>query len=105
MWSRAARRGKGRKSSQRKLRRDDSSVISDFSGSSDGEKDPDHGDYEDEEEDDDDDPALGFKIRLQGIIHEGYAIHIRWLLGHDSVLFESFCGMLKRQMTTTSGNA
>ena len=65
----------------------------------------DHGDYEDEEENDDEDPVLGFKIRLQGIIHEGYAIHVRWLLGHDSVLFESFCGMLKRRMTAPSGNA
>ena len=42
-------------------------------------------------------PALGFKIRLKGH-RTGAEVMIRWLQGRDSVLFESFCGMLKRQL-------
>ena len=42
--------------------------------------------------------ALGFKIQLQGQ-KDGTQVSVRWLQGLDSVLFESFCGMLKRQMT------
>ena len=45
-------------------------------------------------------PALGFKIRLQGL-GEGAVVKVRWLQGRDSVLFESFCGMLKRQLQST----
>ena len=45
----------------------------------------------------DGEPALGFKIRLEGL-GEGAVVKIRWLQGKDSVLFESFCGMLKRQL-------
>ncbi|KAK0113672.1 hypothetical protein ONS96_014527 [Cadophora gregata f. sp. sojae] len=44
--------------------------------------------------------TFGFKIRVEaspgGVA--GSKITIRWLKGHDSVLFESFCGMLKRKM-------
>ncbi len=41
--------------------------------------------------------ALGFKIQLaRG--SEVVAVSIRWLQGVDCVLFESFCGMVKRQM-------
>ena len=42
-------------------------------------------------------PALGFKIRLEGL-GGGAVVKVRWLQGRDSVLFESFCGMLKRQL-------
>lgn len=46
--------------------------------------------------------ALGFKVqlRLDGIIAEekGVKVVVRWLKGSDSVLFESFCGMLKRKL-------
>ncbi|KAL9103040.1 MAG: hypothetical protein Q9163_001870 [Psora crenata] len=47
----------------------------------------------------DKEPALGFKIHLQIAQEGGVSMTIRWLRGRDSVLFESFCGMLKRQMT------
>lgn len=46
--------------------------------------------------------ALVFKVqlRLDGIIAEerGVRVIVRWLKGSDSVLFESFCGMLKRKL-------
>lgn len=55
---------------------------------------------EDDDDDDDDDtkPALGFKIRLTARV-DTTDVTIRWLQGRDSVLFESFCGMLKRQLS------
>ena len=50
--------------------------------------------------DEQEEPALGVKVRLavkkQGVA----ALLVRWLQGRDSVLFESFCGMLKRQLCT-----
>lgn len=54
------------------------------------------------DEDEEDEPALGFKIQLK-LGNEGQTIQIwiRWLRGRDSVLFESFCGMLKRQVSHT----
>ena len=48
-------------------------------------------------EGEDDGPALGFKIRLEGL-GSGSLVQVRWLQGGDSVLFESFCGMLKQQL-------
>lgn len=46
--------------------------------------------------------ALGFKVqvRLDGILAEerGVRVIVRWVKGVDSVLFESFCGMLKRKL-------
>ena len=53
------------------------------------------------QEEDDDDPALGFKIRLTKEKEGSVEVMIRWLKGRDSVLFESFCGMLRRQLTET----
>lgn len=53
-------------------------------------------------EEEDGEPALGFKIQLRlGKEKQEIQISIRWLRGHDSVLFESFCGMLKRQVSAT----
>ena len=46
---------------------------------------------------DDEEPALGFKIKLQAQVDQ-VDVAIRWLQGNDSVLFESFCGMLKRHI-------
>jgi 23S rRNA (adenine1618-N6)-methyltransferase len=47
----------------------------------------------------DGDMALGFKINLEQITDPGgMRVTIRWLKGHDSVLFESFCGMVKRKL-------
>ncbi|THC92950.1 hypothetical protein EYZ11_007568 [Aspergillus tanneri] len=44
--------------------------------------------------------ALGFKVqvRKEGIENEGVRVLVRWLKGRDSVLFESFCGMVKRKL-------
>ena len=42
-------------------------------------------------------PALGVRIQLRMSHEDRVTIAVRWLQGHDSVLFESFCGMLKRQ--------
>ena len=40
-----------------------------------------------------DEAKVALKVKLQLTDHE---VEIRWLEGGDSVLFESFCGMLKR---------
>ncbi len=54
------------------------------------------------EEDEKDEPALGFKIQLRlGKEKQEIQILVRWLRGHDSVIFESLCGMLKRQVSST----
>jgi len=52
------------------------------------------------EEDDDLEMALGFKIHVVADPdgESGARVAIRWLKGHDTVLFESFCGMLKRNL-------
>ena len=50
-----------------------------------------------DEEEDDEHPVLGFKIQMSPG-EGGQMIQVRWMQGKDSVLFESFCGMLKRQM-------
>ena len=41
--------------------------------------------------------ALGFRIQLTKET-EVVVVTIRWLQGNDSVLFESFCGIVKRQI-------
>lgn len=53
------------------------------------------------EEDEDRGPALGFKIQLRKGDEGETHVMVRWLQGRDSVLFESFCGMLKRQLRTS----
>ena len=53
----------------------------------------------DSSEEDDEEPALGFKIEILAA-NIGHVVRIRWLQGKDSVLFESFYGMLKRQVTS-----
>jgi 23S rRNA (adenine1618-N6)-methyltransferase len=55
---------------------------------------------ETEQDDEDIEMALGFKIRLEEIEggQIGTRVMIRWLKGYDSVLFESFCGMVKRKL-------
>lgn len=43
--------------------------------------------------------ALGFKVHVrQEGIDRRVRVLTRWLKGTDSVLFESFCGMLKRKL-------
>ena len=43
--------------------------------------------------------VLGFKIlvKKEGIEDKGVRVVVQWLKGTDSVLFESFCGMVKRK--------
>ena len=54
-------------------------------------------DNEDEEEERK--PALGIKVSLRaGKGGEGVEVTVRWLVGRESVLFESFCGMLRSEM-------
>jgi 23S rRNA (adenine1618-N6)-methyltransferase len=52
-----------------------------------------------EEMDEDGDAALVFKISLSPAREggRGGSVSVRWLQGRDSVLFESFCGWLKRK--------
>ncbi|KAL8780540.1 MAG: hypothetical protein Q9213_006436 [Squamulea squamosa] len=76
VWSRAARRQKKR----------DATHNEDSMGKS---------------EDEVKDAALGFKIQLAKQ-REEVVVTIRWLQGSDSVLFESFCGMMKRQIASWS---
>ena len=45
-------------------------------------------------------PALGFKVNIAEVEDGGVAVKLRWLQGQDEVLFESFCGMLKRQLNS-----
>jgi 23S rRNA (adenine1618-N6)-methyltransferase len=47
--------------------------------------------------------ALGFKIYINreesSLMEDAQTkVTVRWLKGHDSVLFESFCGMAKRKL-------
>jgi 23S rRNA (adenine1618-N6)-methyltransferase len=53
-----------------------------------------------DKEEDEEDMAFGFGIRIEanpgGVA--GCRVTMRWFKGHDSVLFESFCGMLKRKI-------
>ena len=81
VWSRAARR---------KRLKEEGKMDVDKSSAEEME------DSEDERE-----PALGFKISVKESEEAdgGVSVHIRWLVGMDSVLFESFCGMVKRELT------
>ena len=73
VWSRSARRQKKREEEMKKA---------DIA-----EMDEDEDEYEEEDEK----VALGFKI---GVTEQD--VQVRWLQGTDQVLYESFCGMLKR---------
>ncbi|KAI9807416.1 MAG: Methyltransferase-like protein 16 [Piccolia ochrophora] len=56
----------------------------------------------DADEIDEEEAALGFKVQLRGLKDsQNTGVVIRWLKGNDSVLFESFCGMLKRKFETS----
>ncbi|KAL8695652.1 MAG: hypothetical protein Q9201_007998, partial [Fulgogasparrea decipioides] len=81
VWSRKARR---------QFQREMAEGRPGYTGNS-GDKD---------DEDEEDEPALGFKIQLLfGKESNGVEVKVRWLQGRDSVLFESFCGMLKAKMS------
>lgn len=75
VWSRAARRRK------QQLRHDSKNKAASNS------------------ESDDSEPAFGFKVQLRSGEKGSVEVSVRWIQGRDSVLFESFCGMLKRELT------
>lgn len=95
VWSRSARR----RQHQQKDRKDRKNINTrERRGSEEAEDDQD----EDEDEDEAANlPQLGFKINLS---HENGSIGIliRWIIGNDSVIFESFCGMLRNKMMTST---
>lgn len=47
--------------------------------------------------------ALGFRIDLSLQADHSVDVVVRWIKGSDQVLFESFCGMLKRKLTEEVG--
>ena len=54
-------------------------------------------------EEESDDMAFGFRIYVREVPGDGEKpaeteVMVRWLKGDDSVLFESFCGMIKRKV-------
>lgn len=54
-------------------------------------------------EEEEDDMAFGFRIYVREVSGDGEKseeteVVVRWLKGDDSVLFESFCGMIKRKV-------
>ncbi|OBT43471.1 hypothetical protein VE00_06156 [Pseudogymnoascus sp. WSF 3629] len=56
-------------------------------------------------EEEGDEMAFGFRIYVREVSGEGEKpaeteVVVRWLKGDDSVLFESFCGMIKRKVET-----
>jgi 23S rRNA (adenine1618-N6)-methyltransferase len=47
---------------------------------------------------DEDEPVLGFKVQVRSAMEtDSSEVRVRWMRGKDTVLFESFCGMLKRR--------
>ena len=80
VWSRAARR----KQQQQQQRSTSTSANKDHNMSDD--------------DDDDKEPALVFKVHLHREGQGSVQVDVRWMQGRDSVLFESFCGMLKRRL-------
>jgi 23S rRNA (adenine1618-N6)-methyltransferase len=48
----------------------------------------------------DEEMGFGFKVRVEANLggQAGSKVTVRWIKGHDSVIFESFCGMLKRKV-------
>lgn len=52
-----------------------------------------------EKEGEGEDVALGFRVEVGSKENdEGSEVFVRWTRGTDTVLFESFCGMLKRKI-------
>ena len=42
--------------------------------------------------------VFGFKVLLKHTGPQNVEVKIRWTKGNEAVLFESFCGMLKRKI-------
>lgn len=82
VWSRAARRKKKFQSEKSE------------GGPREDEEDARMVDREGTDSDDDDPVALAVKITCKD-----EEVEVRWLRGHDHLIFTSFCGMLKRALT------
>ncbi|KAI9715566.1 MAG: hypothetical protein M1812_005870 [Candelaria pacifica] len=99
VWSRASRR---------QLKQQKQAIVEDkdrVAKKEEGDEDEDGDQDEDEEMSSEEDKvALGFKIEIHRIRKtededkEGTEVRIRWLKGKESVLFESFCGMVRRKL-------
>jgi 23S rRNA (adenine1618-N6)-methyltransferase len=50
--------------------------------------------------DEDGEMGFGFKVRVEANLgrQAGSKVIVRWIKGHKGVIFESFCGMLKRKV-------
>ena len=110
VWSRAARRGRGRRGER----------GSGVGGNGEGgggsvgngeeeEEDEEKTDDDDDDDDEEEEAALGFKIQIREVEggageqeQERVEVLVRWLQGHESVLWESFCGWLKRKLLTSA---
>ena len=56
----------------------------------------------DEDSNEEAEHVLGFKLEIRQNIEGNITkVTCRWLKGKDAILFESFCGMLKRQLIST----
>lgn len=112
VWSRAARRKLKREDLPGKTKASSAKEISKRETRADADSDSDDASSEEEP-----DPALVVRITLQPATGDGEgsdngegeglgaveAVMVQWVRGMDSVLFESFCGMLKREMTGPYG--
>ena len=105
VWSRAARRSK-----KRQVAEAVAELVQDFDfGAMEVEgrgkqrrrdnEESSEGEVEDDEGEDN--VKLGFKIEIRQGEEEGEVlVQVRWLRGLDAVLWESFCGMLRRGVTS-----
>jgi 23S rRNA (adenine1618-N6)-methyltransferase len=83
VWSRAARRKRHRQS-EMTLHGNDQMEIDEVH------------DLADDSMDTEPEEAVALAVKIS--IHES-KVDVRWLKGVDTILFESFCGMLKRELT------
>lgn len=116
VWSRKARRMRLNVAKQGRRRKDKHEnrgkaieVASDEEMHDLDDKDDDGNDGDDDEEDDNDDddgdsavdtePGLAVKISIsRSTAAATVKVHIRWLQGQDPLVYESFCGWLKRKL-------
>lgn len=90
VWSRATRRRKLQRQQQQQQQQQGERIK--FK----------HEDGPHEDEQEGKEPVMVFKlIKKLDEGEDGVLIVVRWIKGHDSVLFESFCGMVKRELMTT----
>ncbi|KAK3079563.1 hypothetical protein LTS18_004540 [Coniosporium uncinatum] len=80
VWSRAARRKKQQQQQQMSMADEKPGSEADQEG-------------EDNGEDEEEEVALGVKITVKTD-----SVVLRWLRGNDSVVYESFCGIIKRAL-------